>query len=75
MRQVNDQKVSSESLAKLQGGILYRPRIWKLRIESEFDKCMTEFEQLTWIYLKAVERNILGNKKAGRYKEPLVNML
>ena len=56
------------SEAKIMEGVFQRPQIRQLMLDCDLEKSLTNFERQTWLSLKAVINNFLGNSKSRNYK-------
>ena len=63
------------SEAKIREGAFDGPQIRQLMLDCDFEKRVTELERRTWLTVKAVINNFLGNTKSRNHKHLIDNML
>lgn len=61
--------------SKIKEGVFDGPQIRQLMLDGDFEKILTEHERQTWLSVKAVIDNFLGNRKSRNYKYLIDTML
>ena len=60
---------------KIKEEVFQGPQIQRLMMNYDFEKSLTNFERQTWLSVKAVINNFLGNTKSRNYKYLVNTML
>ena len=61
--------------AKIRKGVFDGQQIRQLMLDCDFKKSLTELERRTWLSVKAVINNFLGNTKSRNHKHLIANIL
>ena len=61
--------------AKIKEGILIGPQIRELKQDKQFDEDLKETERNTWLSLKRICKDFLGNHKAANYQDVVQDLL
>ena len=61
--------------AKIRKGVFDGPQIRQLMLDCHFEKSLTELEKQTWLSVKAVRNNFLGNTKSINHKHLIDNIM
>ena len=63
------------SEAKIKERVYQKPQIRQLMLDCDFKKSFTDLQKETWLLVKAVINNFLGNTKSRNYKDLANTML
>ena len=63
------------SEVKIKEGVFQGPQIQQLMLDCDFEKRLTNLERQTWLSVKAVINNFLGNMKSINYEHLVKTML